>query len=548
MARKSRKANTANTEQTPIKVNRTGVYIRRSVYDDGHGDNSPIENQKEFVITKLADFPDVNIEKIYVDNGFTGTNFDRDAWQELIYDMQTGKINCIAVRDLSRIGRNFLETGNYLEKVFPFLNIRVISINDKYDSSRDDYNKAMLERCYKNLMHEFYSVDISTKITTSLKAKRSMGQAVQGGVIYGYIKDKDNKCLAPDKETSPVVKKIFELRASGKRICEIRDILNKLLIPSPGRYKYLKSGGKKYLRSKDSLWSDDVLAKILKDEMYTGKLIQHKISRSIFNGGKIKHIDRSEWDIKENAHIPLITQELFDAVNSIPKKELGKRKLENHLVRKVRCGKCGCRMARAFHKYDPSNNTAWICQTHIDKHKENCQVKIRLSEIREIVKASLKVQIALIADRKAMIENVLKSDEHQKKSRQSNILINTKQDELYKIKHSLAELYEDYKEGLISADEYEYAKAAYKAQQEEKETELNKLCKMNASLLNTKALIKRVENIVGEFINTELDDKTLFSYVDEIVVYSKERFEIRFSFSGIFEGLELAESELEVKI
>ena len=544
MARKSRKTNPAQTEQTPIKVNRTGVYIRRSVYDDGHDDNSPIENQKEFVITKLADFPDVNIEKIYVDNGFTGTNFDRDAWQELIYDMQTGKINCIAVRDLSRIGRNFLETGNYLERVFPFLNIRVISINDKYDSSRDDYNKAMLERCYKNLMHEFYSVDISTKVTTGLKAKRSMGQAVMSSIPYGYTRDKEKMCLIPDTETAHIVTKIFTMRANGKRICEIREYLNKLLIPSPGRYKYMRSGGKKHISHKDSVWTDDMIQSILRNETYTGKLIQHKTTRSVFRGGKTEYIDRSEWDITENAHTPLVSPEVYAKIASIPKQKFLKGKAQNYLIRKVRCGKCRCIMQKVKRKYDP----VWQCYSHNDKLKDNCDLRVRLSNIRNIVKTTLALHIQLISDKSTMLENILGSKQIQAKLKQCSILMTAKQNELNEIKHSLAELYEDYKDGIMTADEYEYAKRSYTEKQSQKQDELASLYKTNVSFLNTKALVKRLKNLIEETITEDADDEKLFSYVDEIVVYSKERLEIRFSFSDIFEEIKLAENGLEAEI
>ena len=165
MARKSRKETVlSNVKTDTTLVNRTGVYLRLSIADNGITDGNSIDNQRNYVISRLSELADINIEKIYTENGHTGTTYERAVWQELISDIMAGKINCIAVKDFSRMGRNLLETSNYLEKVFPFLNVRVISLNDNFDSSRENFNRSIVEACFKNLMNECYSRDISKKI------------------------------------------------------------------------------------------------------------------------------------------------------------------------------------------------------------------------------------------------------------------------------------------------------------------------------------------------------------------------------------------------
>jgi len=180
---------------------------------------------KKFVIllfySSLDKIGGINVVKVYKDNGFSGTNFSRSGWEELMTDVYGKKINCIVVKDFSRLGRNFLETGNLLEKVFPFMNVRFISINDNYDSENTVFSRSMLEVSFKNLMNELFVRDIAKKIKTNLDTRKAMGYIAVGSVPYGYDVSADGKSLVLNPETAPVVRKIFEWRLSGKAKCEI---------------------------------------------------------------------------------------------------------------------------------------------------------------------------------------------------------------------------------------------------------------------------------------------------------------------------------------
>ncbi len=263
----------------------------------------------------------INVVKTYKDNGFSGTNFNRDGWEELMNDLYSKKINCIVVKDFSRLGRNFLETGNLLEKVFPFMNVRFISVNDNYDSENTAFSRSMLEISFKNLMNELFVRDIARKIKTNLDTRKAMGYIAVGSVPYGYDVSADGKSLVLNPETAPVVRKIFEWRLLGKAKCEIARLFNELAIISPGRYRFLKSDGKKFKRQEHSKWIYQNITDILRNRVYIGDLVRNRATYSIFREKRIHKNDVSEWIITENAHIAIVTKEMFEKAQALENPE-----------------------------------------------------------------------------------------------------------------------------------------------------------------------------------------------------------------------------------
>ena len=215
MARKSRKNIIETKFTTNNKIYNVGIYVRLSVFDDNKKDNDTIENQKNIILDYLKDKEEFKIISIYEDTNFTGTNFNRSGFERLLEDVRKEKINCIIVKDLSRFGRNYIECGNYLEKVFPFMNIRFIAINDNYDSNNENANQTLTMHL-KNIINEIYAKDISKKIKTVIREKQKKGEFTGGYASYGYLKDSENKNkIIINKETEPIVKQIFKLRLQG---------------------------------------------------------------------------------------------------------------------------------------------------------------------------------------------------------------------------------------------------------------------------------------------------------------------------------------------
>lgn len=324
MARKSRKNCKAVTESAVNSVvpkYQTGIYVRLSVENNGSKKKDSIENQiaflKAFIEKRAEEF---ELIRIYIDNGTTGTNFERENWNLLLKDIKGGAVNCIIVKDFSRIGRNYIEVGNYLEKIFPFLGVRVVSVNDGFDSKNQSFQNDMLMNSLINIVNEYYARDISKKITQAKKTMQRKGEFASGVLPYGYKKcETDCKKLEADPECADVVRKIFSWRVSGKGCGQIANYLNELALPSPGQYRYM-NGCNTFKRSQDTKWKSKHIAGILKNPVYLGHMVQGKTRRSYFEqNGKLRFLPKEDWIVVENTHQALISQEQFDIAAGLAK-------------------------------------------------------------------------------------------------------------------------------------------------------------------------------------------------------------------------------------
>ena len=378
MSRKSRKSGKCVDIKTPAAVsvvNFVGIYTRLSIEDNGYESKNSIQNQiaflKEYVEKQEDDF---KLVKVYVDNGRTGTNFAREAWNCMLSDIKAGEINCVVVKDFSRLGRNYVEVGNYLEKVFPFLGVRIIAVNENFDSERQTFENSMLMNSLTNIVNEYYARDISKKITQTKRTMQKNGECVSGVLPYGYMRanghgksDKDRKKLVIDSESAGVVKKIFEWRLQKKGCTVIANYLNELAIPSPGMYRYM-NGNQSFRRSSNAKWKSKHVAGILANPVYLGHMVQGKTRRSYFEqDGKLRVLPKEEWIIVEGTHEPLVTQEQFDAAG-VMAEESRKRHVQqmeihrdiphtgNPLHNRIFCGQCDSLMTMRSRVKDGKRN------------------------------------------------------------------------------------------------------------------------------------------------------------------------------------------------
>lgn len=352
MARKSRK-NPAVQEKTAhagMKVWKAALYIRLSVEFNGRRGDS-LETQQQIMEAYLALCPDIEIIAIYTDNGTTGRTFEREAFQRMLDDVERGKINCIVVKDLSRLGRNAIDSGYYIEKYFPLHQVRFIAVNDQYDSENKESTGSHLIVPLKNMINEAYAADISKKVKAQQRQAMQDGAFVGSRPPYGYKKAPDN-ChkLLVNEDTAPVVRQIFQWTADGVSLNDIVKRLNGNGYPSPGHYlmqtgvitnKRLAGSGK---------WQTWTVSKILADEVYTGDMVQGK-TKTV--GHRQIPTDRSEWIVVRGTHEPLITRELFDKAQAVRKNAAAKYSqtekvpyTENILRGRIFCGCCGKNLHR----------------------------------------------------------------------------------------------------------------------------------------------------------------------------------------------------------
>lgn len=320
-ARKSRRKNllreTDAAGASDRKIYRAGGYARLSVEDGGNREADTMKNQEEIILKYIEAQPDMKFMGMYCDNGQTGTNFARPRFERLLQEVREGKINCIVVKDLSRFGRNYLETGNYLERIFPFLGVRFVAITDGYDTAKEGGTDDTFTVPLKNIVNEAYSRDISKKIGSALKSKQQRGEFIGTWAAYGYKKCEENpRRIEPDPETAPVVREIFGQRLLGASYGQIAEELNRQEIPSPARYHYLK-GDSKAQRSAGAVWKTSTIKNILSNELYLGHMVQGRRRSSFYEGKKQQRLPAEEWVIVRNTHAPLVTEKEFQKAQKL---------------------------------------------------------------------------------------------------------------------------------------------------------------------------------------------------------------------------------------
>ena len=352
MARKSRKdvVTPEKPKKAYMKIWRTALYIRLSVEFNGKRGDS-LETQRQIMEAYAALCPDLEIVEVYTDNGITGRTFEREAFQRMLADVDAGKINCIMVKDLSRLGRNTIDTGYYIEKYFPLHRVRFIAVNDQFDSEDSENSGNHLIVPLKNMINEAYAADISKKVRAQQNQAMRDGEFVGARPPYGYRKDPDN-ChrLLVNEDTAPIVRQIFQWTVDGVALNVIVKRLNEQGVMTPGYY--LASIGlitsKKLMGS--GKWQTWTVGKILADEVYTGDMVQGKHTNVGHKQVVTKPVD---WIVVRNTHEPLVSREVFAKAQAVREQMASKytRTMkvpysENILRGRVFCAHCGKNLHR----------------------------------------------------------------------------------------------------------------------------------------------------------------------------------------------------------
>ncbi len=374
------------------------AYLRLSYSADRSVESDSIANQKKLIEDFVAAHPDIELVSERVDDGYSGVLFDRPAFQEMMNDIVSGKINCVIVKDLSRLGREYIETGRYLRQVFPTYGVRFISINDGIDTANEQ-NGDDLHISLKNLLNDTYCRDISVKTRSALLTKRQNGDYVGSCPIYGYQKDPENKNhLVIDEYPARVVRDIYRRRIDGASAKHIAEELNRLGVLSPMAYKESRglphpTGG--FADVPDAKWSARAVIRILQEETYTGVLLQ---GRQETHNHKLKNIIQKpaeEWIRIENAHEPIIQKRDFDLVQKISSLDTRTAPdgeavylFSGLLV----CGCCGGRMTRKTNTVKGKKYIYYHCPTG---KKKGCTHPVMLKEadLIDCVLASLQAHI-----------------------------------------------------------------------------------------------------------------------------------------------------------
>lgn len=452
------------------------LYIRLSKEDSGKNNQNTVENQKALLEDFVKNKPDMKVVDIYIDNGFSGTNFERPAFQKMMEDGKRGKINCIIVKDLSRLGRSYLEIGNYLEKIFPFLNIRFISVTDHFDtfavtSSEDGRGLANgIEIPLKNIINEVYAKDISRKVGSAIEIKKKEGRYGGGVAPYGYQKSNIVKGkYEVDEEAARVVRYIFELRLKGYGYCSIAKILNEKGIKSPSAYRYEK-GIVKNEKVKDKLWKIYAIEGMLRDEVYLGNMVRGKTHSAMYKGEKRHYVPRSEWVIVPGTHEPIVSKELFEAVQAVNKKKAQEHKEslekakqnprhDNLFKGKIFCGDCGIAMGCATGNHNSRN---YYCSNYRQNGAMGCMKKnISARKLEKAVLEAVRMHLQIFLESRDVIQLGNHNAEIEKRRTLLEQELKDLEQKEVQYQRKLSNIYLDYKENLLTVQEYFMMKDKY---------------------------------------------------------------------------------------
>ncbi len=549
MARKSR-FTTGTSEKQNTAVLLAGVYARLSIEDDDDPELNSIGNQKKIALDYLKDKADIVVAEYYSDNGYTGMNFNRPDFQRMMKDLRSGKINCVIVKDVSRLGRHFVMTSEYVEKIFPMMGVRLICINDDYDSADEHCDSAALLMPFKMVMNDSYARDISKKIRSSITAKMDSGEYLPSAssIPYGYIRNTEENTFDIDEEAAPVITRIFEMRASGVALNAICKTLNEEGIPCPGKLRYIR-GITKAAKYENALWIHGTLRKILTDQVYIGNRVHGRVKRDRLGQDKTRRSEE-EWKVIENAHTPIISKELFEAVQNVLNAATEKRKtykqrekpaVDNRdvLREKVYCADCGSMMRACKGLGRPDRETGktspflyYECGKYLDSGRAVCSFHyIRQEAIMKALQDTLNQQLQVAVDLEQLLKEVRKVPKVVHYNNEISKELLRTQTRRKNLELKMEQLIIDLTDGLIDKEEYSYAKNRYQEECQELLENENRLTVASQELPRIISGSEKWLIMLKKYQQFPVIDRKLVeALVEKILIYPDKKISIRLNY------------------
>ncbi len=520
---------------------RVAMYLRLSSEDgdlreSGKAESESISNQRGLLQNYIRNSPDFTGWDIseFCDDGFSGKNFERPHFKEMMEQIKQGQIQCIVVKDLSRFGRDYLVVGNYISRVFPFMGVRFIAVNDNFDSSRPQ-DIDSLDTSFKTLIYDLYSRELSGKVKAAKKMRAEKGLFLSPFAPYGYVKDPENKNrLLVDEEAAQIVRRIFTLTAKGAKPLEIAAMLNRDGVPTPMLYKRMAGCSRTRWPSvhEENFWTQGCIFKILRDERYIGKCVYGKRERDMVGNWHSVKRSRADWIITEETHEGIVPKELFNKVQT-QMKEYAEYAFSpsrrNLLQKKVRCGSCGFSMYLSNTK-----NAKYYCRMRNLENGYDCSDEgLRQEDLHEMLVTLIRTYAAYAVS----LENLMLLQKEQmqaemKQARRDLAVLQSKKGQLEK---SLQELYEKLIDGSMDKDSYLSHKSNVNKQMQELDEKIK--ARENTSRTITPqggAFIEKYKEY------TELDTLTpeiARDIVNRVTVYNDGKIEIELALRDELEAV-----------
>ena len=442
---------------------KAALYIRLSKEDGDKSESYSITSQREILKEYIKLHPDIEFYDFYIDDGWSGTTFDRPDFKRMMQDVYSGKVNCVIVKDLSRFGRNYTDAGNYLDNVFVRYKVRFISVNNSIDTASDKMNAAT--QCISvgvtNVINESLAATTSVNVRGTLNVNRAQGKFIGSFPTYGYLKDpEDRHKLIIDEETAPIVRLIFEKFISGESIIGIAKDLNEMGVPNPSMYKQLKGYNYKHPagRINDGLWPDSSVRRVLQNEMYIGNMVQGRNTTISYKIKQCRAVPKEEWFVVEDTHKAIIDKETFNKAQALFNKNIRKSPMKKEVdlfSGLVRCADCGRIMSKKSNKHPYGEYHYYRCTTARKLKKGACtNHTIRIDKLEEAVLVFVQKMIDVAVEYDAIIKKINANTKRKSKSEALEQTLEICMNERKKNKDMLLELYPDWKNGMITQQEY----------------------------------------------------------------------------------------------
>ena len=554
MARKSRKAQA----QTVAEVKKetaalpTAIYARLSVENSGKDDDgNSLQNQIAVCEDYLDGCPHLRLTEVYSDNGKTGTVFDRPAWNRLMEDVRTGKVQCIVVRDLSRFGRDYVETGSYLEKIFPALGTRFISVKENFDNFTCGNAMESLSVSLQNLVNAMYSRDISKKVSTALRAQMETGRFRNRNLPYGYLWNEDKTAYVVDEEAAAVVRQIFEWKLREVSVYTIVERLKAGGIESPERHKR-RAGARNGDNIQGEGWCPSTIRGILQNRAYIGEMICGKSETALYKGLKKRLTEKDNWIVVSDAHPPIVSVSDFEAVERQMQKDSTHREtamewsadiragMIDLFAGKIFCADCGKRMYYKRQRICGCKNVTfrgvYDCSTHVRRGHATCfNHFIRQDALNEKVFNAIRDQLQVALDYERLLLAMRGGSGEASVREKHKAAVASVKLRLNALKKKRAGLYESYVEGILNEEEYAFAKQTYEEQYEALNRLLDEAVERRerflASISPDNKWLTMMRGAAGM---TGLTQELVDAIIEKVLVYGGSRIEVVFNYNDVF--------------
>ena len=529
--------NNALSNEPKNRVWNTALYIRLSREDGDKMESDSVKSQRDMLRDFLSKNPDLKYYDEYVDDGYSGTNFNRESFERMFNDIRNNKVNCIIVKDLSRLGRNHIETSKYIEIVFPMLKVRFISLTDQIDSYLNPQSINNVIVPFKNLLNDEYCRDISMKIRSSLTIKRENGQYIGSFPSYGYIKDPNDKHkLIIDEEAANNVRTIYKMFINGSSLRGIATYLNDNKVLTPSEYKRNKGYNDRHYSSHDkTLWDSIGIRRILTNQMYVGDMVQKQMEIVSYKVNICRSVDKDKRIVVKNTHEAIISREDFDKVQSLLNRDTRICTRTNTLdlfSGFCKCGDCKRGMNKKHIHQSYKDYYYYICSKFKKSGKNACtKHAIRVEKVKEVVFTLIKQYINIAVTMDNLIDFINNSAEKCKETSKIEKLLKDKIKERDDVNRLLNDLYPDWKKGFITQEMFLSLKDKYSLQKEEIVKCINNLENQIDAIKNGLTKENRfIENFKKYQNITELTRDIVVELINNIYIYENGLIELEVKF------------------